>query len=287
MSIDLKKISTEIRKQIDKRRKDIDLSFYEEEHVYHMRDNNGMMRDNYLSVSKVIKKFYEQFDSETMSLRIAKGNLEEQKKLLDKWKQAGDYSVNVGSRVHYELEKELISRYGNYKEVRTPIFSIDESQQIKSDSMIEAGKGFLNLMEERGAVLLDTEIVLGDPDLGYVGQPDKVWLMMNKDNQNFGFVITDWKTNQPKNFESQYYTKKMYMPFENYDSTALSHYYVQLPLYGKLLLKMLENTKYSDVGILGCVIVLLKDDATFQEYKVPMDINRKVLNLDIKQYVKA
>ena len=35
-------------------------------------------------------------------------------------------------------------------------------------------------MEERGAVLLDTEIILGDPELGYVGQPDKIWLMFNK-----------------------------------------------------------------------------------------------------------
>ena len=43
--------------------------------------------------------------------------------------------------------------------------------------MINAGTNYLKLMKERGAELLDTEIVLGDPGLGYTGQPDKVWLM--------------------------------------------------------------------------------------------------------------
>lgn len=285
MNFDLREIAADIRNQIEKRKKELDLAFYEEEHIYHMRDNNGMMRDNYLSVSKIIKKFYEQFDSQGISLRIAKGDIEKQKKILEEWKNAGEYSANMGSRVHFELEKELINRYQNYKEVRVPIFNIDEAQQQRSDSMIKAGTSFLNLMEERNATLIDTEMVLGDPDLGYVGQPDKIWLMLNKEKNGYGVVITDWKTNQPKNFESQYYTKKMYAPFQKYDSTALTHYYLQLPLYGKLFFKMLEKTKYKNLSLLGCVIVLLMDDGNYKEYKVPSEINQQILNLDIKKFL--
>jgi hypothetical protein len=191
----------------------------------------------------------------------------------------------MGSRVHFELESDTISRFGDYKEVRQPIFECDEVQLTRSDSMIKAGKDFLDLMIERGAILLDTEIVLGDNELGYTGQPDKVWLMFNKEKTDFGLVITDWKTNQPKNFEVQHYTGKLYVPFNQYHDTALGHYYLQLPLYGRLILKMLQGTKYENLKLLGCVIVLLKDDGTYQEFKVPSQVNNLVLNLDLTKYI--
>jgi hypothetical protein len=217
---------------------------------------------------------------------MSNGDPEGQQKLLAEWRAAGEYSTNMGSRVHYVLENDTISRFGNYKEVRQPIFNCDETQITKSDSMISAGKKFLDLMTERNAILLDTESILGDPELGYTGQPDKIWLMMNKEKTDFGFVVTDWKTNQPKNFEVQYYTKKMYYPFNEYHDTALGHYYLQLPLYGKLFVKMLQGTKYESIKMLGCVIVLLKDDGTFQEYKVPGYVNNTILKMDIKKYLK-
>jgi len=140
-------------------------------------------------------------------------------------------------------------------------------------------------MLERGAVLLDTEIVLGDPEEQYTGQPDKVWLMMNKEKDGFGMVITDWKTNQPKNFEVQYYTGKMYSPFQEIHDNALGHYYLQLPLYARLLKKMLKGTKYENNNFLGGVIVLLKDDGTFVEYKIPPNVINKVMALDISKYI--
>ena len=34
---------------------------------------------------------------------------EVQQQLLDEWKAAGDYSTNMGSRVHYMLEKKTIN----------------------------------------------------------------------------------------------------------------------------------------------------------------------------------
>jgi len=283
--MDLKEASKEIKELLEKRRQELELTFIEDEHVYFMKDTDGVVKNTFPSVSKVIKCFHEHFDSEGISLSMAKGDLYEQELLLKKWKDAADYSTNMGSRVHYELEKELIKRYGNYKEVRQPIFECDESQIIKSDSMIIAGNKFLDLMEERNAVLLDTEIVLGDPELGYTGQPDKVWLIMDKQNVNISLCVSDYKTNQPKNFIAQPYTKKMYPPFKSYDNTALGHYYVQLPLYVKLLLKMLKGTKYENLKLLGCIVVLLKDDATFEEYRVPMDIINTVLTMDVKKYL--
>jgi hypothetical protein len=284
--MDLKEIAQEIRETLEVRKKELELTFFEDEHIYFMRDINGKYRNDFPSVSKVIKKFYIPFDAESKAHQMTDGDEVETKILLEKWKKSGDYSTNLGSRVHYMLESDLVNQYGKYKEVRQPIFECDSLQLVKSDNMILAGKQFLDLMHERGAILLDTEMVLGDPELGYVGQPDKAWLMMNKQKDNFGIVITDWKTNQEKNFQIQPYTGKMLHPFQNYHDTALTHYYVQLPLYGKLLLKMLSKTKFKDTKLLGCVITHLKDNATFGEYKVPSDITNSILQMDVKKYLK-
>ena len=109
--MNLKEEAEKIRKILNKRRKNIDLSFIEEDHLYFMRDENGMIRSNYPSVSKIIKKFYEEFDADGISLRMAKGDKQRQKELLKEWADKGTYATNQGSRVHYILEKELISQF--------------------------------------------------------------------------------------------------------------------------------------------------------------------------------
>ncbi len=284
--MDLKLEAEKIRKVLNRRRKNIDLSFIEEDHIYYMRDEHGMIRSNYPSVSKIIKKFYEEFQADAISLRMSKGDKTKQKLLLQEWADKGTYATNQGSRVHYILEKDLIEQYGDYKKVREPIYTCDDEQIERSNNMIDAGHKFLDLMHERNAVLLDTEIVLGDPDLGYVGQPDKVWLVENKQGTDYGILITDWKTNKPVNFKKQRYTKKMYPPFNNIDSTALGHYYLQLPFYGRLINKMLEGTEFENKKLLGSIIVLVKEDGEFEEYKVPMDVIQKVYLLDMEKVLK-
>ena len=239
--MDLKEISGEINEILKERRKVIQLGFVEQKHIYYMRTNEGKITSGFPSVSKIIKNFFEPFDAERISLSMAKGDVEKQKQLLAEWRQAGDDSVNLGSRAHFELEKYIVEQYDNFKEVRRPKFYCDKNQIIRSDKMIEAGKKFIDLMHERGAVLVDTEMVMGDPTLGYVGQSDDTWIMLNKEQTDFGLVVTDYKSNQPKNFEVQPYTKKLYPPFDKFPDHALGHYYLQIPLYGKLLVKMLRR----------------------------------------------
>ena len=276
----LNKVAEEIRELITQRQNELGLTFEEENHIYTM---NG--QKDYPSVSKVLKKFYTEFPTEEAAYNKACGDPQRQQELIEEWAAAGDYSTNMGSRVHFVLESEVIKKHGNYKEVRQPEFKCDLTQIMKGDNMIVAGKKYLDLMEQRGAVLLDTEMVLGHPDLGYTGQPDKVWLMMNRDNTDFGIVITDWKTNKPKNFTVTNFTKKMLHPFDDYHDNALGHYYIQLPLYGRLLLKMLEGSKYGEIKLYGCVISHLKEDSLYDEYKVPQKIINTVMDMDMKQYL--
>ena len=286
MNKELNEVAKEIRNLLEERRKELELTFVEDTHTYYMKDVDGVVRDTFPSVSSVIKYFYDEFDSEGISLKKAKGDLEVQQQLLDEWKSAGDYATNMGSRVHYLLEKKTIEMFGDYKEVRQPIFECDFTQILKGDSMVFAGTNYLNLMVERGAVLLDTEIVLGDPEIGYTGQPDKVWLIMNKEQDEFGLVITDWKSNKKKNFEESHFTTKMKYPFQKHPNNALGHYFTQLPFYGKLLIKMLQGTKYENMKLFGCIIVLVKDDGTFEEFRVPKEVQQTILDMDMKKYLK-
>lgn len=282
---DLNKVAIEIRNIISNRQKELEMTFIEDTHTYFMRDLNGVIKSDWPSVSKVMKLFYTEFDSDGIAEKKSKGDPEEKARLLKEWADAGTYSTNMGSRTHYLLEQKTIDMFGGYKEVRQPIFDCDFTQILKSDSMVSAGVNYLDLMVERGAVLLDTEIVLGDNELRYVGQPDKVWLIMNKEKTEFGLIITDWKTNRKKNLESNHFTKPMNYPFSSLPNNSLGHYFTQLPFYGKLLLKMLKGSPYENIKLYGCIVVHLSDAGEFDEFRVSKEVQTTILNMDMSKYL--
>ena len=282
--MNLKQISLEIRDILEHRRTELQLTFEEETHTYTMLDSSIILRSDFLSVSSVIKLFHDEFDTNGKSLAMCRGNVDKQTELLFEWSEAGRIATNTGSRVHYLLEKYIISLYGDYKEVRKPIFDCDDIMENRGNSMVLGGAKFIDLMHSRGAVLLDTEIVLGSPSMEYTGQPDKVWLF-EKEGKLY-IIISDWKSNKSKNFEVMSYHNRMYDPFGTLWNNSLGHYNIQLPLYAKLLIDMLKGTKYGGIELMGSIIVLLKDDGTFEEFKVPKKINDTVLSMVILTHIK-
>jgi hypothetical protein len=278
--MNLVEIAKEIRETISNKQSQIGLSFEEENHIYTM---NG--KKDYPSVSKVLKHFYTPFPADEIANRKANGNLEQKQILIKQWEESGNYSTNLGSRTHFILEQKSLELFNIEKNVRQPQFECDLTQLMKSDNMIIAGNRFLELMSQRGAVLVDTEVVMGSEELGYCGQGDSLWVIENKNKDGIGLIWSDYKTNQAKSFQTTKYTKKMLHPFQNYDDTALGHYYVQLPLYGKLILKMLEGSKYENLKLYGCIIVHLRDDTQFEEFRAPKEIISTVLDMDMKKYL--
>jgi hypothetical protein len=280
--MNIEEVVLEIRNILSERRKEFKLSFEEDSHKYTMLNLDGELTDKWPSVSKVMKLFYDEFPSEKKAFEMSGGDPDETEKLLNEWKMSGEYATNMGSRVHFLLEKYSLDMFNYQKTIREPIYECDATQITKGDAMITAGKLFLEKMKERGAYLLDTEIVLGHPELGYTGQGDTGWLIENKNKTGFGFIITDYKTNKEKNFIKQWYTKPMLQPFQYLPNNALGHYNTQLPLYGKLLLKMLEGTKYENIPLLGCIVVRLTDDREYVEYRVDKSTINTILDMDIK-----
>ena len=283
--MNLEKVAQEIRGILSKRQKELQLSFEEDEHKYTMLDVDGTLKSDFPSVSKVMKLFYDEFPKEEKALEMAGGNPDEAQRLINEWEAKGKKSTDLGSRVHYFLEEHVLKEFKQDKQVRQPIFDCDAQQIVISDTMIVAGKNYIELLQKRGCVLLDTEIVLGDPELGYTGQPDKVWLILSTKGE-IGLLITDWKTNQEKNFLVKKYTKEMKPPFKYLPDNALGHYKTQLPLYGKLLIKMLQGSKYEDIKLLGCIIVRLSEEREYVEYRVDKNTIDTILEMDIKSKLK-
>jgi hypothetical protein len=284
--IDLKQAVVEINEILEAKRKELKLTFEEESHTYTMLDKNGILHNNWVSVSGVVDEFYENFNAFEKATQMSRGDDNIRDNLLCEWSLKGSYATNKGSRVHYELEKYLVELLGNYKDVRQPLYECDEQQMFDSDKMIIAGKKFIKLMMNRGAVSLNSEIIMGSPLDNYVGQCDNGWLMLNKTKDNIVLILTDWKTNQKKNFEIQHYTNNLYPPFDNYPSTALQHYYIQVSLYGRLFLYMLKGSKWENLKFAGGVIVLLKDDGEFEEYKIPKLFVDTIMTMDLSPYIK-
>jgi hypothetical protein len=78
----------------------------------------------------------------------------------------------------------------------------------------------------------------------------------------------------------------MLVPFEEYPDNALGHYYLQLPFYGKLLIKMLEGTKYENIKLFGCIVVLLKETQEYEEFRVPKPILNTIMEMDMSLVLK-
>ena len=136
----------DIRQILDKKRKELQLTFEEETHKYTMLGLDGKLTDDWPSVSKVMKAFYDEFPSEKKAFEMSGGDPDKAEELLKEWKLSGEYSTNIGSRVHFLLEKYSLEMFNYEKTIREPIYDCDPFQIIKSDSMVTAGKNFLEIL---------------------------------------------------------------------------------------------------------------------------------------------
>ena len=65
----------------------------------------------------------------------------------------------------------------------------------------------------------------------------------------------------------------------------MGHYFTQLPFYGKLLLKMLKGTKYENIKLYGCIVVLVKETSEYEEFRVPKEVINTILDMDMSKYL--
>ena len=81
--MNLKDISLEINDLLEQRRKDLQLTFVEEKHIYFMKDVDGEIKSNFPSVSKIIKKFHKQHLTSRILRKFRAKFLHKNKKYLE------------------------------------------------------------------------------------------------------------------------------------------------------------------------------------------------------------
>jgi hypothetical protein len=48
---------------------------------------------------------------------------------------------------------------------------------------------------------------------------------------------------------------------------------------------MLKGSKYENIKVYGCIIVLVKDNGMFEEFRIPKEVQQTILDMDMKQYL--
>jgi hypothetical protein len=48
---------------------------------------------------------------------------------------------------------------------------------------------------------------------------------------------------------------------------------------------MLEGTKYENLKLMGCIVVLVKDNSDFEEFRVPKNVIDTIMDMDMSEYL--
>ena len=249
----LEQKAKEVRDALEKFRASVNLTFTEENHRYTC---DGI--DKIVSVSGIVSRYHDGFDAEEVSMRMCGYDMAAAEALRAEWAEKGRVARLTGNYVHYHLEKYLVEEFNLDKEVREPILEgIDDAMIKKGNTLILAGKAQTEAMKKRGGILVDTEVVMGSPECGYVGQCDCAWLGQSPDG-SYKLMLTDWKTNKPAKFSESRFTNRLYYPFDASPDNAVGKYSLQIGLYEKLMLSMLKGSSVDDLEFANSIIVSLR-----------------------------
>jgi hypothetical protein len=48
---------------------------------------------------------------------------------------------------------------------------------------------------------------------------------------------------------------------------------------------MLKGTKYENLKLYGCIIVLVKENSEYEEFRVPKEVINTILDMDMTKYL--
>lgn len=178
------------------------LSFDEQSHSYYL-DGKKLKT----SVSKEIEDFYEKFDAETVSARMAQYDSRSAEEIRESWSVNTKEACDNGTRVHYFGE--------HYPFDRTLIPSC--GQEIAIKKFWDEIPGHI--------VPVKMELRMYHKLYLFAGTSD----ILMYDTVNKYFILGDYKTN--KDLFKNYKRKTMLAPFERWLDSPFNKYQVQLSFY--------------------------------------------------------
>lgn len=244
-------------------------NFVESTHSYYY--NGSKVK---YSVTGFIDRFFEPFDSETISKKYAAKHGLEQKDVLAEWKRKGDISATAGTIIHSFME--------NAKRGKT--FDIDYSQAVKQGIYEEVKERVEILLPQAKAFHEDTIGKLYPIHLEYtVGIKDIIagnidMLCWNAYAQEF--QIWDYK-NLKEFTTTNYFNKWARESFAHLPDSSLTHYSIQLNMYKAIIQRELG------IPIGGCYLVhfdYVNLDAQFKVYNC-LDL-QKQCNVELDKLIQ-
>ena len=196
--------------------------FFENGHYYTYKDKQVG-----ISVTKYISQFENEFDSDTLSQKVAYKNGISQFEVLNEWKRKGEYSCLKGTAIHEWLQDNYANR--EYKFDLSQLEEYPEYYKIEDiEHLKQMAIDFINDYKNR-YILIGDEILCGIPDFDIASAIDLLFY----DTVNNEVVLADIKTNTDlkgwKNTPS--YVKKMLQPLEDIKDITFEHYKIQLSIY--------------------------------------------------------
>lgn len=196
--------------------------FFENGHYYTYKDKKVGV-----SVTKYISQFENEFDSDTLSQKVADKNGISQFEVLNEWKRKGEYSCLKGTAIHEWLQDNYANR--EYKFDLSQLEEYPEYYKIEDiEHLKQMAIDFINDYKNR-YILIGDEILCGIPDFDIASAIDLLFY----DTINNEVVLADIKTNTDlKGWKSTpSYVKKMLQPLENIKDITFEHYKIQLSIY--------------------------------------------------------
>lgn len=243
-------------------------NFVESTHSYYW---NGS-RVKY-SVTQYISRFFEEFDSETISKKYAEKHGLNQADVLASWERNANVSATAGTLIHSYME--------NAKRGKT--FDIDYSSAIKDGIYDEVKERVEILLPQAKEFHKDTlnklypihlEYTVGIKDI-IAGNID----MLCWNSYANEFQIWDYKN--LKEFSTRnYFGKKCLGSFKHLDDSSLGHYSIQLNMYKAIIQRELG------IPIGRCFLVhfdYLHPDAEFKVYQC-YDLQREC-NIELDKLI--
>ena len=237
-------------------KENFEVEFFEDTHTYIGKS----CKSNYISVTTLISKFHEKFDKEfwlsykTLEKILPIEYFDKIKPILTREKKVREeflkdlefdkfVSVRKGIEAEWDNNNKEACEYGTKIHLELENMFYDKPKElVKKIGLVEANSYDIKNSQE----FLDTEIGLfpellisyhsPDGKLKIAGQSDLVIKNGNK------IQILDWKTNAKLSTKAFYdkntkRQKTMLYPINNISDCTLSHYQLQLSLYGFMLRK--------------------------------------------------
>ena len=246
--------------------------FKEDGHIYESNDQDNI---NWISVTSLVSKFKEPFDSKAIAKKSSKNKKSKwygmtPKEILDAWENEKNRAIKLGNWYHNQRESDIldfktIAREGVEIPIIRPITK-ENGVKLAPEQKLSDGVYPEHLVYLKSAKLC--------------GQADLVEIVNGTIN------ITDYKTNKEikeKGFTNwEGITKKLYNPVSHLDDCHLSHYNLQLSIYAYIIKKHNPKLKIGKLTIQHVKFKQIGEDKN--GYPINEPVNGEPVLEEIKMY---